>query len=85
MNLRWIIGVPLAVFGVGIAVGYAARQRGVPQDQVGRWTVKEIVRAGLRAHDAVVDILPDDDPIPLADALNAPPPPFGRSGKGVPS
>jgi hypothetical protein len=78
MRLAWLIGIPVAIFGVGSVVGYAASKRGVPPDEIGRWLLKESTRKGLRAYDQVLEALPDQDPIPLSQELAALP--AGQSG-----
>ncbi len=74
MSWRILLGGTAALFGVGVGVGYLAQQRGVPRDQVGRFVLKESLRAGLRVYDQVRDLVPDDEPVPLAEALLLPPP-----------
>ena len=74
MNWKMAAGLTVGLFGAGVAVGYAAQKRGVPQDQIGRWVLKGVTRRVLRLTDAVRDVLPDDPPKRLADALVEPPP-----------
>ena len=74
MNWKIAGTVTLGLFGAGVAVGYAAQKRGVPQDQIGRWVLKGVTRRVLKLTDAVRDVLPDDPPKRLADALDQPPP-----------
>lgn len=74
MSWKTATAVTIGLFGAGIAVGYAAQKRGIPQDQIGRWLLKGITRRGLWLIDAVGDALPDDPPQPLAAALAEPSP-----------
>lgn len=72
MSMKVAVGVTLGLFGAGVAVGYAAQKRGIPQDKVPRWLVKESLRRVLRVTDAVRAALPADTPKALADALAEP-------------
>ena len=72
-GLKWGIGITTGMFAAGIAVGYVANQRGIPQDQVPRWLVKGVTKRLLRGYDALRDLLPDGDAVPLADALEQDP------------
>lgn len=72
MSLRWWVGVPLGIFGIGIAVGYVAHRAKVPPDQVNRWLAKRAVRKALDAYDVARDLLPDDEPLRLAGLLAGP-------------
>ena len=74
MNWKVAGAVTLGLFGAGVAVGIAAQKRGIPQDQIGRWVLKGITRQALRLGDAVRDVLPDDPPKRLADAIAEPAP-----------
>ena len=75
MNWKWAAGLTLGLFGAGVAVGYAAQQRGIPQDQISRWLLKGVTRRALVVADALYDALPDDENAqPLHDALKAAPP-----------
>jgi hypothetical protein len=67
-------GVTMGMFGAGVAAGYVAHKRGVPQEQVPRWLLKEATRKALHAYDAVRDLLPDAEPVPVEEALGEPPP-----------
>lgn len=69
MTWKTAAGITLGLFGAGVAVGYAAQKRGIPQDQVGRWLLKEGIRRVLRVTDAARDLLPDDPPKRLPDVL----------------
>lgn len=69
MRLRTVFGITAGLFAAGVAVGYVANKRGIPQDQVGRWLVKETTRKVLHVIDAVQELLPDQAPVPFADAL----------------
>jgi hypothetical protein len=79
VNWKVAAGVTAGLFGVGVAVGYAAQKRGIPQDKIGRWLLKETTRRVLRVTDAVRDALPDEPPKRLEDAL-AETPPGPRAG-----
>ena len=72
MRLRTVVGITAGLFVAGVAVGYVANKRGIPQDQVGRWLVKETTRKVLHVVDAVHDLLPDSVPVPLDEALGPP-------------
>jgi hypothetical protein len=74
VNWKVFTGVTAGLFGAGIAVGFAAQKRGIPQDKVGRWLLKETTRRVLRVTDAVRDALPDEPPKRLAEALAEEPP-----------
>ncbi|MES2642468.1 MAG: hypothetical protein V4850_23495 [Myxococcota bacterium] len=74
MNWKWVGSVTVGLFGAGVAVGYVAQKRGIPQDQVGRWLVKGVVRRALRASDALREIVPDQKPVALTEALSQEPP-----------
>lgn len=74
MNWKLVGGVTAGLFGAGIAVGYAAQKRGIPQDQVARWLLKGVVRRALRMGDIARDMLPSTEPQLLAEALIASPP-----------
>lgn len=74
MNWKIAGAVTVGLFGAGIAVGYAAQKKGIPQDQIGRWALKGITRRVLLLTDAVRDALPDEPPKRLADALDEPSP-----------
>ena len=73
MNWKWALGITGGLFATGIAVGYAANKRGIPQDQVARWAVKGATRRVLHAWDVIRELLPDQQPIPLAAVLATPP------------
>ncbi|MFZ5479267.1 MAG: hypothetical protein ACOZNI_21055 [Myxococcota bacterium] len=78
MNWKWAVGITAGLFGAGVAVGYVAHKRGIPQDEIGRWLVKGATRRALRLYDSVRDVLPDEAPVPLARAIEeAPPRPEG--------
>lgn len=78
MNWKVAGAVTVGLFGAGIAVGYAAQKRGIPQDQIGRWVLKGVTRRVLALSDALREAMPDDAPKRLADALDeAPPRPSG--------
>ncbi len=79
MNWKIAGAVTVGLFGAGVAVGYAAQKRGIPQDQIGRWLLKGATRRALRLSDAIRDALPDDDPKRIADAIAEPPPRPGTS------
>jgi hypothetical protein len=79
MNWKVASTVTIGLFGVGVAVGYAANKRGVPQDQVGRWMLKGITRRALRLADATRELVPDDTPERITDALINPPTSTGVS------
>jgi len=68
-----LIGVPVAVFGVGTVAGFAAAKRGIPPDQMGRWLLKESTRKALGCYDELLDVLPDQDGVRLSDALEEAP------------
>jgi hypothetical protein len=53
-------------------VGYVAHKRGIPQDQVPRWLLKEATRKALHAIDAVRELVPDAEPVPVEEALGGP-------------
>lgn len=72
MRLRTVVGITAGLFVAGVAVGYVANKRGIPQDQVGRWLLKETTRKVLHVVDAVHDLLPDSAPVPLDEALGPP-------------
>ena len=74
MNWKVAVGVTGVLFGAGVAVGYAAQKRGIPQDQIGRWVLKGATRRALRLADAVRDVLPNEPPKRLNEALAEPPP-----------
>ena len=74
MNWKIAGTVTLGLFGAGVAVGYAAQKRGIPQDQIGRWVLKGVTRRVLRLTDAVRDVLPDEPPKRIAEAIAEPPP-----------
>ena len=74
MNWKLAAGITVGLFGAGVTVGYVAQKRGIPQDQVGRWLVKGVVRRALRAGDAIRDVLPDQKPVRLVEALDQEPP-----------
>lgn len=69
MSWKIAAGVTLGLFGAGVAVGIAAQKRGIPQDKVPRWLVKESLRRALRVSDLIQDALPGDPPKALAGAL----------------
>ena len=69
MNWKWAFGITGGLFAAGIAVGYAAQKRGIPRDEVGRWALKEATRKALHAYDTVRELLPDQEPVPLSQAL----------------
>lgn len=79
MNWKIAGAVTLGLFGAGVAVGYAAQKKGIPQDQIGRWVLKGVTRRVLLLTDAVRDVLPDDPPKRIADALATPSPRPGAS------
>jgi hypothetical protein len=62
--------VTVGLFGAGVAVGYVAHKRGVPQEQVPRWLLKEATRKVLRVYDALQDArsepAPEETPGPRA-------------------
>ena len=74
MNWKIAAGVTVGLFGAGVALGIAAEKKGIPQDQIGRWLLKGVTRRVLRLSDAVRDVLPDDPPSALAEALRETPP-----------
>jgi hypothetical protein len=74
MRLRTVLGITGGLFVAGVAVGYVANKRGIPQDQVPRWLVKETTRKVLHLIDAVQDLLPDQPPVPVSEALGQEPP-----------
>lgn len=74
MSWKVAAGVTGVLFGAGVAVGYAAQKKGIPQDQIGRWLLKGATRRALRLTDAVREVLPSDLPKRLAEALAEPPP-----------
>ena len=74
MNWKLAAGVTLGLFGAGVAVGYAAQKRGIPQDQIGRWVLKGLTRRVMLLTDAVREALPDEPPKRLADAMAEAPP-----------
>ena len=74
MNWKVAAGVTLGLFGAGVAVGYAAQKKGIPQDQIGRWLLKGVTRRMMLLTDTVRDALPDAPPKRIADALAEPPP-----------
>lgn len=63
------LGVTVGLFAAGVAVGYVANKRGIPKDQVGRWLLKEATRGVLRGVDALRELAPDGDAVPLSEAL----------------
>ncbi len=71
MNWKLAAGVTVGLFGAGIAVGYAAQKRGIPQDKIARWALKGVTRRVLRLADTLRDALPDDPPQRLTAALAA--------------
>jgi hypothetical protein len=75
MRWRTVFGVTAGLFAAGVAVGYVAHKRGIPQDQVPRWLLKEVTRKALRVVDAVQDLLPDQQPIPMGTAMDEEPSP----------
>lgn len=79
MNWKIAGAVTLGLFGAGVAVGYAAQKKGIPQDQIGRWVLKGVTRRVILLTDAVRDVLPDDPPQRIADALATPSPRPGAS------
>ena len=74
MNWKLAAGITVGLFGAGVAVGYVAQQRGIPQSEIPRWLIKGVTRRALRLMDAARDALPDDVPVPVAEALAAPSP-----------
>lgn len=74
MNWKIAGAVTLGLFGAGVAVGYAAQKKGIPQDQIGRWLLKGVTRRVMLLTDAVRDALPDDPPKRIAEAIAEPPP-----------
>jgi hypothetical protein len=70
---KMALGVTVGLFGAGVAVGYVAHNRGIPQDQLPRWLLKEATRKALHAIDAIRDLLPDAEPVPLEQALGQEP------------
>src|SRR4051812_1316183 len=82
ITMRWLVGVSLGLFSVGVLVGYAARKQGIPPEQVGRWSIKEATRKALDAYDAALDLLPNEAPVTLDAALKALPP-APRAGQEV--
>lgn len=73
MRWRTLAGITAGLFVAGVAVGYAAHKRGIPQDQVPRWVLKGVTRRALHVIDAVHDLFPDQAPVPVAVALEEPP------------
>ena len=69
MQWRWVAGTTVGLFAAGVAVGYVAHKQGIPQDQVPRWVLKGVTRRVLHAIDAVQELLPDQPPVPVAEAL----------------
>jgi hypothetical protein len=59
----------VGLFGAGVAVGYVANKRGIPQEKVPRWLLKEATRQVLHAYDALQDLRPDSEPVPVEEAL----------------
>ncbi len=74
MKWKWAVGATVGLFAAGVAVGYVANQRGIPQDQIPRWLLKGATRRALRALDLARDLLPDADPVPVGAALDQPAP-----------
>ncbi len=74
MRWRTAFGITTGLFVAGVAVGYVANKRGIPQHEVPRWLLKEATRKVLHAMDAVRELTPDQVPVPVADALDQPPP-----------
>ena len=73
MGWKWAIGGTAGLFAAGVAVGYVANKRGIPQDDVPRWLVKGVTRRVLRAVDAIRERLPDTDGEPLAETTEETP------------
>jgi hypothetical protein len=73
MGWKTAIGITAGLFAAGVAVGYVANKRGIPQEAVPRWLAKGITRRALHALDAVRDLLPDSEAVPLAQALEEEP------------
>ena len=69
MRWRTAFGITTGLFVAGVAVGYVANKRGIPQNQVPRWLVKETTRRVLHLVDAVRDLTPDQPPVPVDEAL----------------
>ena len=76
MRLRTALAITGGLFAAGVAVGYVATKRGIPQDQVPRWLLKGVTRRVLHAIDAVHDLLPDQPPVPVDQAMAEPPEPL---------
>lgn len=74
MNWKVAGAVTLSLFGAGVAVGYAAQKRGIPQNQIGRWVLKGVTRRVLLLADSVQEVLPAESPKRLGEALNDAPP-----------
>lgn len=72
-SLKWGLGLTAGMFAAGVAVGYVANKRGIPQDDVPRWLAKGATRRLLRGYDALRDALPDTDGTPLAVVLSEEP------------
>lgn len=70
---RFALGATAGLFAAGVAVGYMANKRGIPQEQVPRWLVKGLTRRALHALDAVRELLPDDDGVPITEAIGETP------------
>ncbi len=83
MNWKIAGAFTLGLFGAGVAVGYAAQKRGIPQDQIGRWLLKGATRRVLRLKDAVRDALPDGPPQRLADVLEGGPDSGGHRARPI--
>ncbi|MBA2320557.1 MAG: hypothetical protein H0V89_05315 [Deltaproteobacteria bacterium] len=67
MSWRAAAGLTVGLFAAGIAVGYVANKRGIPQDQIHRWFVKRATRRVLHAVDAIRELLPDAEPVRVTE------------------
>lgn len=69
MRWQWVAGATVGLFAAGVTVGYVANKKGIPQDQVPRWLLKTATRRALHAIDALQELLPDQEPVPVSEAL----------------
>ena len=74
MKWKLAAGVTVGLFAAGVALGAAAQKRGIPKDQIGRWILKGATRRVVRLTDSVRELLPDDPPKQIAEAITEPGP-----------
>jgi hypothetical protein len=51
--MRFVVVTTVGLFAAGVAVGYLANKRGIPQAEIPRWLAKGLTRRALRILDAV--------------------------------